>query len=310
MRGQWILPKDLGWLQDLSAETRRRLIMSITRVASNVNANFAAANLSKIDNGLSSTLARLSSGMRINSSADDPAGVASSAVLKSKISALDTAIQNAQEAIGFMETVDSYMSQGIDLVTRMKDIAIEAGNSATLTTSQLDNLQTEFNNLRTQLQVLNGSAKYGDLALFTGKFSGAGTYGFQVGLAASNYLTIGFSGIQNVVSVGAGLTVDIASFDVPTSLDYAFNVTNSAVALLANTLGSVGVQSRRLDLIITQLEDQRANAISANSNVSDADLAAEITNLATAQIRTQAATAAMAQANALPQTIMQLLNRM
>jgi len=98
--------------------------------------------------------------------------------------------------------------------------------------------------------------------------------------------------------------------DLLTEATTFYDIANSAMLQMTNALGSIGVQGRRLDLIATTLEDQRANEISANSKVSDADLAAEITSLATAQIRTQAATAALAQANSLPQMVAQLLNRM
>jgi len=284
--------------------------MSISRVASNVNANFAAAGLAKIDNGLNTTLARLSTGLRINSSADDPAGVTTAATLRSRISSLETAIQNAQEAVGFLSTVDGYLSQGIDLLSRMKDLAIQAGNNATLSASQATNLTSEFNGLLTQLGAINTNAKYGNVVLFQGAFSAISAMGFQLGVEAGNMLTVGFTGLMSAVSGGGGLTAAFADLTSAGSAAVAFSAANSAIGVLTGILGSIGVQARRVDNILGSLQDERANAIAANSNVADADLAAEITNLATAQIRTQAATAAMAQANALPQMIAQLLNRM
>jgi len=284
--------------------------MSITRVASNTNAFYASAQLSKLDNNLSNTLNRLSTGLRINSSADDPAGITTSAALRSKISSLEAAIQNTQEAVGFLETVDTYMSQGIDLLTRMKDIAIQAGNNATLSSSQATNLTSEFNNLLTQLSTINANAKYANQGLFTGAFSAISTMGFQVGIEAGDFVTIGFTGLMSAVSGGGGLTAAFVDLTSAGSAACAFSCANSALTIMTGVLGSIGVQGRRMDLVLSGLQNDRANAISANSNVTDADLAAEITNLATGQIRTQAAAAALAQANALPQMVTQLLNRM
>jgi len=296
----------------LSASTRRRLIMSITRVASNTNAYYSAAELSKLDNGLTSTLNRLSTGLRINSAADDPAGVVTSATLRSRVSNLDQAIQNTQEAIGFTSTVDGYISQSIDILTRMKDIAVEGGNNATMSQSQADNLRSEYNNLVTQLQVIDSTAKYGAKSIFDGSFSAAAGATFQTGIGLSAQLTIVISGLWSAISGGTGLSTFGAAntFMTGAVAASAYTMANQALSVVTNMLGSVGVQSRRLDLIVSTLEDERANAIAANSSVSDADLAAEITNLATAQIRAQAATAAMAQANAFPQMIAQLLNGM
>lgn len=281
--------------------------MSITRVQSNTNAFLASAQLSKLDNSLTNTLERLSSGLRINRSADDPSGVTSSAVLRSRISSMEAAIQNTQEAVGFFGVIDQSMSAGIDLLTRLKDIAIQAGNSATLTTSQFSSLETEFSNLVDDLYSLGNTAKYGNRLLLTGALSG-GNVGFQVGVETTDFISVNFSAFNLILSTnGLSAAISGVSLGGTNSAAMAFSAANSALEGVTGALGLIGAQARRLDSILTQLEDERANAIAANSNVSDADLAAEITNLATGQIRAQAATAALAQANSLPSLVVQLL---
>jgi len=272
-------------------------------VNTNVSSLVAQNNLSKTQNSLQNTFARLSSGFRINSAADDAAGLGISESLRGQIRSFAVAERNAGNGISMVNTAESGLAEISSMVLRMRELAVQASNGD-LVTADRANIDTEFQELVKEIDRVAAGTKFNGTTLIG---SGAGAVAFQVGIgttASTDQISVTFSDASAIA--GLGIVAGTAVTDVAKS--------QTAIGLLDTALGSVnterakyGAANNRLQVAVSQAQSMRTNLEAANSRIRDVDVASETSKMARSQVLMQAGTAVLAQANAAPQLALGLL---
>ncbi|MEJ5999966.1 flagellin N-terminal helical domain-containing protein [Paucibacter soli] len=282
-----------------------------------INTNIASLNaqrnLNMSQSALGTSMQRLSSGLRVNSAKDDAAGLAIAERMNSQARGMTVAIRNANDGISLAQTSEGALGKVTDALQRMRELAIQARN-ATNSNGDKDSLDKEFGELAKEIQrVLGGTS-------FNGKFvlgSGAGAQTFQVGAntTANDEIVVTTPDLTQEVLVttvagtdisGTGRalinnTADAAAIaTVVSNIDAALNKINEERATL-------GASQNRFDAVIANLQVAHENQMAARSRIMDADFAQETSNMSRSQILQQAGNAMVAQANQLPQQVLQLL---
>ncbi len=296
----------------------------------NLMASNAARNLQTSYNALAKSTERLSSGLRINSSADDAAGLAIRELMRSDIRVLNQGIRNAQDGISMVQTADGALSVIDEKLIRMKELAEQAA-TGTYTSTQRLMIDSEYQAMASEItrianatdfngiKLLNGSLSsgYGNPADWgkdhngsaldatgplkihfgTGNSSAEDYYYIAIGNATASAL-----GVGNQAAEGAGFA--ISTQDAAQS---ALAALDAAIVSKDKIRASLGALQNRLESTITNLTIQAENLQASESRISDVDVATEMTNFTKNQILAQSATAMLAQANSLPQLALQLL---
>ena len=271
-------------------------------VNTNMNALVIENSLTNTNNAISSSLQKLSSGLKINSAKDDPAGFAVANSFAAKIAAMNVASQNASEAQSMLQTADGAYSQINNILVQMKSLATEAASGQTNT----GDLTGEFSALQQEITTIANSTSYGSTSLIAGTGTGASGITFQVGATNSgtNQISISFNGATAAcLSVDSG-TIGIASL---ASAQTAMDKIDSALTSINAFMGDVGATQNQLQYTINNLTTSIQNYTSSQSTIEDVDMASEISTLTKNQILQQSAMAMLAQANSQPQTILKLL---
>jgi flagellin len=272
-----------------------------------------AQNQLNINNvSLSRTLLRLSSGKRINSGADDAAGLQIADSLRANTYALNQAVRNANDGIGVAQIADGALQEITNLLTRSVTLAEEAATSTvdSVGRASLDaeftQIESEISRIATQTNfngtsIFNASAQTtlnGSLSVFVGDLTGASSISVTISTITTSGSTVTNLG-------GANLTaVDLTS---QTSAATSLGTIKSALNAVSNMRGSIGGGMNRLQSAVSVLQTQSQNTQSAESTIRDANYAEEISNLTKYQILAQSGMAALAQANSNSQLILSLL---
>ncbi len=274
-----------------------------------VNTNMSALTieniLSNTNGAVSSSLTKLSSGLSINSAADDPAGYAIANAFKSAVASMQVASQNANQAQSMLQTADGAYSQINNILVQMKSLATEAA-SGQEGTANLTSLNNEFGDLQSEIEQIAGSTEYGSTSLINGTGVASSGITFQIGAtnATNNQLTIKFTGATTadlgVSSTSVGISSLVSAQAAMTALDSALTSINAA-------MGDVGGLQNQLGYTINNLTTSIQNYTSSTSTIEDVDMASEVSNLTKNQILQQSAMAMLAQANSQPQNILKLL---
>ena len=272
-----------------------------------VNTNVASLevqrNMSSVQSSLVRNFQRLSSGLRINSAADDAAGLSISESFKMQIGGFSVAERNANDGISFAQTADGGLSRMSSLIARMRDLAVEAGNGD-LTSTDRAYLNTEFIALRSEIDRIASSTKFNSTALLGNNTTALVTVDFQVGIGtnSSDRISIGLLGTESsdlainasVVATTQGATSAIQSID-------------AALATLNTRRETFGAMVNRLQVTIASVQAMKTNLSAANSRIRDVDVAEETAALTRNQVLAQAGAAVLAQANQTPQIALGLL---
>ncbi|MBS0447531.1 MAG: flagellin FliC [Proteobacteria bacterium] len=274
-------------------------------INTNINSLNSQMLLDRSQNSLATSMQRLSSGLRINSAADDSAGLAISQRMQAQVNGMNVAIRNANDGISLSQTADGALASVGDSLQRMRELAVQAANS-TNSSSDKDSLNQEFSQLGAEIQrVLGGTTFNGQNILG----SNAGTLTFQVGANVTTNDTLSIattdltqdSTISNVTGTSIGSTADASAIsNVITAIDSAIDDINSQRAIF-------GASENRFNAVVSNLQTSVVNQSAAESRITDADFATETANMSRAQILQQAGTAMVAQANQLPQQVLKLL---
>jgi flagellin len=260
---------------------------------------------------MATTMARLSSGLRVNSAKDDAAGLAIAERINTQVRGMTIAVRNANDGISLSQVAESGISTLTDILQRMRELAVQAINS-TNTSSDISALNEEYSQLGSELGRIISAVQFNGKTLFTSTAS----YNFQVGATSGQTITMassmlnfqsaaGLSAVMNggiyINSTSAlNVTANSANAINLTAIDLAIDTVNSARAQLG------AIQSRfekTINFLQTGIENQSA----ARGRIMDADFATETSNLSRVQILQQAGTAMIAQANQMPQSVLQLL---
>ena len=258
------------------------------------------AHLNFINKMLAKHTERLSSGLRINSASDDPAGYAVATNLHSTQRSVSQAIRNTNDGASFIQTAEGANSEVQNLVTRMRELAVQ-GSSSTLTSSQRTNLQTELDEIVTEISRVSANTEFNDISLTNGSTP---TLSVQVGPngGSSNQVTMTFGDLRT-----STLGIDSISLANATTSSAAITTIDTALDTLSGYAAQYGATQSRFDSNISNLEIYRSNLQSSYSGIMDADYALESAAFSKFQTQQQAAIAVMAQANINRQAILQLL---
>ena len=272
-------------------------------VNTNMNALVIENSLTNTNNAISSSLQKLSSGLRINSAQDDPAGFAIANSFKAKIASMQVASQNANEANSMLQTADGAYTQINDILVQMKSLATEAASGQTQ-----DNLLTgEFGALQNEIDRIANSTVYGSQVLINNSGNAASGITFQIGASnnSNDQIVISFNGATaSCLGVSSG-SVGIATL---ASAQQAMDALDTALTSINSYMGDVGSFQNRLQYTINNLTTSIQNFTSSQSTIEDVDMASEVSTFTKNQILQQTGMAMLAQANAAPQSILKLLS--
>jgi flagellin len=271
-------------------------------VYNNVEAMNAHRLLSNTNAQLSKSMERLSSGLRINRAADDAAGLAVSEGMRSQIRGMNVASRNAQDGVSMVQVADGALSNVGDMLQRVRDLAVQASNG-TLTDQQRGNLDTEVQQVLTEIGKTGTDTEFNGLKILAGSVAtAASAVTLQVGANASQSIAftiatvsasdLGISGIA--VSTAASASAAIASLD-------------AAINTVTTNRANRGAIQNRLESTINRLGMTSENVQAAESRIRDADMASEMIDFTKNQILQQSGTAMLAQANQAPSSILSLL---
>jgi flagellin len=264
-------------------------------INTNTAALTSAQNLNASSNLLNQSLARLSSGSKIVTPADDPAGLAESIALNAQIGQTGAANSNVSNAVSFAQTQDGYLQQVGSALDEMSTLAVEAQDGTKTDTERAD-YQKEFATLATYITNtgttnFNGVSLFGGAALTVTSDGTGGTFSMTgVSLSGTSYTGATGSDISTTSGAATALTAVTA-----------------AINQLATDRATVGANEERLSFTSQELGVLQTNLSAANSAISDVDVAEESTNFAKYQILVQSGTSMLAQANQSPQSVLKLL---
>jgi len=273
-------------------------------ISTNNAALNAAASASSVNRDMETSMARLSSGKRINSASDDAAGVAISSRLSAEIRGTDQAIRNSLDGQALIDTVEGAHKEIENILQRMREVAVQSVND-TNNSQDRTNLQAEMDAMITEIDRIAGTTTWAGVNLMDA--SAGTTFSFQVGTA---------TGTQNQISVtissmnAAGLDVEKAAIDIETNLTSrlaAIKEVDDAIKDVNVQRSKLGAVSNRLSHTVNNLTNISSNLSVAKGGIEDADFALETTRLAKNQILQQASTAMLAQANSSKQNVLSLL---
>ncbi len=262
-------------------------------INTNVSSLNAQRNLTTSQSSLATSMQRLSSGLRVNSAKDDAAGLAIADRMNAQIRGINVAIRNANDGISLAQTAEGALATVTDVLQRMRELAIQAQNGSN-GTGDRSNLDTEFQQLSAEITRIAQQTKFNGTAIVG---SGAGAQTFQVGANNGDTMTITTSTVSTVT--GDILTAGTASTAVA--------AIDAQLDAITTSRATYGAAMSRFEFAISNLQITGENQSAARGRIMDADFAAETANLSRAQILQQAGTAMVAQANQLPQQVLQLL---
>ena len=275
-------------------------------MAQTINTNIASLNAQRnlyVSQGsLSTSMQRLSSGLRVNSAKDDAAGLAIADRMQTQVRGSNVAMRNANDAISLAQTAEGAMGKVGDMLQRMRELAVQSANATNGTDDRI-NLNAEFEQLSEEVTRTLSNTRFNGQSI-TG--SDAGVLTFQVGANNLDMVTVTTTDLATstpITDVMANDILDAANASTAmASIDTALGAINTERAMY-------GAVQNRFEAIISTLQVTAENQSAARGRIMDADFAAETANMSRSQILQQAGTAMVAQANQLPQQVLQLLQR-
>ena len=269
-----------------------------------INTNMGALNASQstysANKSMETSMARLSSGKRINTGADDAAGLFLTKRMNTEIQGLNQAVRNASDAQAFLQTAEGALEEVHTILLRIRELAVQASNG-TYTGQDRTALQAEVTDLQTEITRISTDTTWNGKSLLDGTLSNDGI-DFQIG--ADNGQTvnvaIGTIAIANLSLGGSSIS------DAANAMAYISTV-DAAISMISSDRGTYAAAINRLDHAIANIQNIATNLSMSKGRIEDADFAAETANLARAQVLQQASMAMLAQANASKQNILTLI---
>jgi flagellin len=277
-------------------------------VLNNISAIYAENNLNKTQGSLQTVLQQLSSGSRINSGADDAAGLAVANGLAGNVAALTQSSRNATDGVSLLQTADGALSQVTSLLNRAVTLATQAANG-TLNTSQVSSADQEYQNILTEINNIGAKTTYNGNQVFTatatsifvsdGTSTGATTFSDTIGALTTAGVGTGSSGSGTDLTTNANLSQSTAS-SILTSL-------TQAIQDVAYQRGTLGANINQLNAAASVASSESVNLTAAQNSIEAVDYGTATSNLAKYQVLSQTGISALAQANSTQQEILKLL---
>jgi flagellin len=283
-------------------------------VSTNVTSLIVQRNLGKAADSLSTSMTRLSSGLKINSAKDDTAGLQIATRMSSQIRGQTVAVKNANDGISMAQTAEGALQESTNILQRMRELAVQARNGTNGTADQAAT-NSEFAQMSDELTRISASTNLNGKNLLDGS---AGTMTLQVGsnVGTANQINLVLSSKFDAasLSVDSGtLVLTGTSGSAGTAGEAGFNIDNAITAIdaaitsIGITRANLGASQNRLTSTIANLQNITENVTAAQGRVQDTDFAAETAQLTKSQTLQQASTAVLAQANQLPSSVLKLL---
>jgi flagellin len=271
-------------------------------IQTNISSLEAQKNLQKNQTALMSSFNKLSSGYRINTAADDAAGLAISESMKSQIRSYTVDERNASDGISMAQTAEGALGDIHDVLGRMRELAVQSSNGS-VTSTDRGYMQTEFGLLQAEVTRIQGSAKFNEKDLIT---ASAQTVAFQVGLnnTASDQVSVTFGGVA-LTSLTSS-TTKIGGTTASGALA-SLSTIDTAIGSVSTARSKFGAAMNRLQVATSNIQTMRLNLSAANSRIRDVDVASETAAMSQNQVLTQAGISVLAQANQLPQSAFNLI---
>ena len=268
------------------------------RVNTNIASLSAQRNLAAITNRLQGNYARLSSGLRIATAADDAAGLGISERMRSQIRSFAVTQRNAQDGVSLTQTAEGALQEVSNILTRMRELAVQSANG-TVTDTDRAVIETEFQALISEVDRIADQTSFNGVQILDGTVA---TVSIQVGINAGETVALA---MQDVTATTLG--IDTIGVDTAANASAALAGLDAAIGLVSESRGVLGAAQNRLGSAIASIANVRENLSAAESRIRDVDVASETADLTRNTILQQAATAVLAQANAQSQLALQLL---
>lgn len=262
--------------------------------------------------GLQRTLYRLSSGLRINSGRDDAAGLAIADGLRAQIRSLQQSVRNANDGVGYLQIADSALGEVTNLLNRAAQLLSQAASDPNA--GGLTAIEAELSELYQEIDRVGGATTFngaqifvsGTLNIFVGDTTNVSAATAQLSFTSSALSTADLAISTGVTGTGSAIAVDIDNAGAASAAAMLTEVA-TAIDSVAAKRGTLGAKMNRLDNAVSIMQAQLQNLTAAESQIRDADMAEEVANLTRFQILSQVGLASMAQANAVPQGVLALL---
>ncbi len=272
-------------------------------VNNNASASNILNNLNYVQNELNTSYAQLSSGNRINSAANDPAGYAISQQMTSQVNGLNQATQNAQNGVSLVQTATGAMNQVESILQTMNTLAVEAANG-TQTSSDLANLQTEFTSLQNQISTISTTTQFNGMTLLHGTYA---TSPMILQIGAQNGQSLQFT-IPTVNNTSLNIGTSSISIATQASAQVAIASVQSAISQLSGYQASLGAIQDQLNYTISNLQNSSQNLQNAESTITNTNMATAYTQFSQEQVLQQVGLAMLGQAQQQPAAILKLLS--
>ena len=273
----------------------------MTSINTNVGALIARASTVGATNRMERAMERLSSGLRVNSAADDAAGLAVAGKMESQLRGINMSIRNAQDGMGLIQTAEAGVNEIRNMVLRMRELAVQMANGIYENTPDRTNAQLEVAALLEQVTLIATNTRFNDVAVIDGSFTGVT---IQAGNTTGETITLSFADMQ---ASGLGMSSTVATVVTQSDATVAMGTMSTVLQTIAQEQAKFGSLINRLDFSIANQSKASVMTEQAIGRIMDADFATETTQLSKEQILNQAATSMLAQANQSKQSILALL---
>ncbi|HTX08475.1 MAG TPA: flagellin [Solirubrobacteraceae bacterium] len=281
-------------------------------ILTNTSAMQTEISLNNSSDAVSTAMQRLSSGLRINSAADDAAGYAISQGLTSQVNGLQQASQNVSDATSMVQTADSALNNVQSMLQRVSELAVQYQNGD-LSSSDKTDIQSEVNQLTDEISRQQKSVQFNGINLLNGS---AGTSGvgvtFQVGPGSGDTLTVSFANIEGTSGLSGTVGFTWSNVNSSTAVfnlgqANAVSLISSAINNISSLAATLGAVQNRLQYTSNAISSTQENMSASLSSIQDVNMATEMTTLTQQQVLQQAGTAMLAQANSEPQLVLKLI---
>lgn len=273
-----------------------------------INTNVAAMNtysrLTAANTAKSNSLAKLSSGSRINKAGDDAAGLAISEKMKAQIGGLTQAKRNAQDGISLVQTAEGALNESHSILERMRDLTVQ-GKNGTLTDEDRESINKELSALHSELGRIAKTTEFNTQNLLGSTAAKGASFTFQIGANQGQTLTVTIGNMSGVSLLGAADKFILGNAGA--NADKMLGSIDKAIKKVSDQRATLGAVQNRLEHTINNLTATNENLSEANSRIRDVDMAEEMMTFTKSNILSQAATSMLAQANAMPNSVLNLL---
>ena len=277
--------------------------MTMLSINTNVGALTAAQHSYSVNRSMETSMERLASGKRINQAADDAAGLAISTRINAEIQGLQQSIKNAGDAQSLLNVAEGALEEVHTILLRMRELAVQSSND-TVRDQDRDMLQTEVAQLESEIQRISDDTTWSGMTLLAGGFTTGAT--FQIGPRDTDTIQISIGAIDATTTIATGGLSLLSHISTQAAAqDYIANIDN-AISIISADRAKYGATINRLDHAMANMANIVTNLSAAKGRITDADFAAESSNLARTQVLQQASMAMLSQANASKQNILAL----